>query len=134
MGQAEYDLNYHIVFATKHRVASLTPPLIKQMETIVFKLGREIGFDMHAVNGYVDHVHLLLRIPPSLSIATVVKRIKGRSSRYLEVVYWQVGYWVSGIERRSFANALDYIENQWEHHQHKQREKEGFFEPPLAGN
>lgn len=51
--------------------------------------------------GYIDHIHLLVAIPPKHSVAGIVKRLKGSSSYYLntsglsaEPFAWQRGYGV----------------------------------------
>ncbi|HRP70443.1 MAG TPA: IS200/IS605 family transposase [Turneriella sp.] len=116
-GNSYYELYYHVVFATKRREAMLSLAKISEIREIVKRKSDEMGFLSHIVNGYVDHIHMLVTIPPSLAIATVVKHIKGVSSRSIDELYWQEGYWVQGIEKKSVSTVAAYIENQWHHHQ-----------------
>ena len=129
MGHIHFDLQYHIVFATKNRYPYLTPEMISLIQSMVMELSSLLRFEVIALNGFVDHLHLLLRIPPHLSVATVVKRVKGRTSREIGDLYWQVGYWVAGVESRNIPTITEYIRNQWESHPNRQLENSAFYEP-----
>jgi putative transposase len=53
------------------------------------------GFDecqLHAIGGIEDHIHLIVSIPPKLSIADFAKRIKGSSARYLNQEFAKDNY------------------------------------------
>ena len=133
MGHVHYDLQYHIVFATKKRYPYLTPEKISLIQSMAAELGAILHFEVIALNGFVDHLHLLLRIPPQLGVATVVKRIKGRTSRVIGELYWQAGYWVTVVEEQNIAGVRDYIRNQWENHTKELTVAANFFEPFLRG-
>ena len=65
--------------------------------------------DKHSFNTDEDHVHLQIEIPPNLSIAAVVQRLKSESSQHLKKQFrfiremyidgsiWSVGYFVSTV-------------------------------------
>ena len=78
---------------------------------------------IHALNGWTDHVHLVGCIPPKLSVADGVRRLKGASSSFMRTSHfqhklfeWARGYGVFtlGESQREFAEA--YVHNQKEHH------------------
>ena len=90
---------------------------------------------MLAIRGIEDHVHLLVRLPPSLAPATLVKRVKGSSSHAVNhatgihrTFQWQGGYGAFSISKRHVPIAGNYILRQEEHH----REQRSWlpFEPP----
>ena len=121
-----YDLKYHIVWITKYR----KPVLTKEIGTRVRDLVRMIcaSLDVEIVKGNVsrDHVHLLVSVPPTLSVSRLVQRMKGLTSRRLlqenrglNKVYWGRhlwgrGYFVSSVGNVSEQMIAAYIENQQE--------------------
>ena len=123
-----YDLKYHVVFCTKYRYRIL----IGQVATRVRELIREICAANYVdiVSGSLspDHIHLLLSVPPSLSVSKVVQYIKGKSSRrmlqefeHLRKQYWghhlwARGYFVVTVGNVNTEDVQRYIEQQEEHH------------------
>jgi putative transposase len=69
-------------------------------------------------------MHLIVAIPPSRSIADVVKRLKGASSHHLnQMIYkgsfaWQRGHGVLSLGQRQLDVAQQYVQNQKQHHTH----------------
>jgi REP element-mobilizing transposase RayT len=116
-------LYYHLVWATKNREPLIQP----EMEALLYDTFRrkaaELGVQILALNGWVDHVHLVVSIPPKLALAAVVKHFKGTSAyevnhHDLDLSFgWQRGYGALslGEQRRPFAEA--YVRNQKQHHQ-----------------
>jgi REP element-mobilizing transposase RayT len=75
------------------------------------------------VNGTADHVHLLLRLPPSASIAEAMRVLKTNSSRWVHEKWpsrstfgWQTGYGAFSVSQSNVSAVLHYIANQEEHH------------------
>jgi REP element-mobilizing transposase RayT len=74
------------------------------------------------IGGIEDHVHVLLKLPATVSIATMVKQVKGSSSHLAnhEVlpygVKWQGGCSASSVSRRAVPRVRDYVLRQEEHH------------------
>lgn len=114
--QTRNSLNYHIVFSTKNREKNLTIDHFVNMREWTKEKGEEIGIIVHALNGYKDHVHILISIPPRLSISYVVMRIKGYLSFKIPDVYWQSGYSVDVVESDNFERISNYIRDQVQHH------------------
>ena len=90
-----YDLKYHIVWITKYRKPILRGEIGKRVRELVRQTCASL--EVYIVKGHVskDHVHLLVSVPPKLSVSELVKRLKGRSSRKmleefgeLRKVYW----------------------------------------------
>ena len=77
-----YTLNLlHVVFSTKNRA-----PLIRNLASLVKNLrgiARNKNIDVLAAGGTHNHVHLLLRIPPTRPVSESIRDLKANSSRYM---------------------------------------------------
>lgn len=76
-----------------------------------------------AIGGTDDHVHLLLALPQTVSVAKAVQLIKGGSSKWIHDTFpeyaafeWQEGYGAFTIGKSGVAETIDYINRQEEHH------------------
>ena len=120
-----YYCEYHLVFATKYRRKIFNDGLfaymlerLKQLKTYYPEI------DILNINHDVDHIHVLVVIPPKFSVSQVVRIIKSNTSKdlkkkfpFLKDVYWGTdgiwsdGYFVStvGINEETIKR---YIENQ----------------------
>lgn len=119
-----YDLKYHIVWITKYRKPILRGAIGKRVRELIRQTCASL--DVYIVKGHIskDHVHLLVSVPPKLSVSELVKRLKGRSSRkmleeYSELrqAFWGRHMWARGYFAASTGNVTDeiiaeYIENQ----------------------
>ena len=83
----------------------------------------ELGVYVYAINGWYDHVHLIVAIPPKHAVAYVVKCLKGASSHDLnhavQLDYqfaWQRGYGALSLGERQRPQAEAYVQNQKQHH------------------
>ncbi len=70
-----------------------------------------------------DHVHLLLTLKPTDTVADVVKKLKGSSSHFINVeagsaqaLYWQRGYGAVSLRKRDIPFVKEYVERQKQHH------------------
>ena len=107
---------YHVVFVTKYRFKVLHGPMRERMREIIRQTCEEIG--VHIVRGVLarDHVHMFLSIPPKLSLAYVMQRIKGRASRRIQMEfpelrkrYWGRRFWARGYFSTTSGNVTDDI-------------------------
>jgi len=77
-----YVLNYvHCVFSTKQRTQLIRDP--QSLWAYIRGIARNRKFDLLAVGGTADHVHLLMALPASQNLADVMRDIKANSSRHL---------------------------------------------------
>ena len=83
MGGAYAELYVHMVWATVQRRPLLTAEVWPRLKGAFRSIGHRIGVDVMEVGGVDDHVHVLVRMPTTLSVATVAKHLKGASSHLI---------------------------------------------------
>ena len=83
----------------------------------------DVGCVVLALNGSADHVHLLAQVPNTITIASLVKQIKGASSHLMnhrqigsEFFKWQGGYGAFSVGQQEIPRVSSYISRQKEHH------------------
>ncbi len=81
----------HCVFSTKNREPILTPKVRERLWPYLGGIARENGVKALAIGGVADHVHLLLSLPASLSIAKAMQLLKGNSSKWLHETFPNCG-------------------------------------------
>lgn len=127
-----FDLKYHIVWITKYRKPILTTKRALRVRELI----REICL-AHSVNilkGHVskDHVHLLVSVPPQLSVSTLTQYFKGKTSRkllqedkQLSKLYWGQHLWARGYFAVSSGTVTDEAIMEYIQHQDEDEEKRG---------
>jgi len=115
---------YHLVWATKNREPLITAELEKELYAYIVSKADELGVIVYAINGCENHIHLVIAIPPKLSVAEVVRKLKGASSFFVNHVLqpngehfgWQRGYGCLSVGEKQRAIAIAYVEKQKKHH------------------
>jgi putative transposase len=109
-----YDIKYHLVWITKYRKPVLRGEIAKRLRELVRQTCATL--DVYIVSGHVatDHVHLLVSVPPTISVSELMKRVKGRSSRRmleefgeLSRQFWGRHLWARGYFAASSGNVTD---------------------------
>jgi putative transposase len=80
---AVVNLKYHVVWCPKYGRPVLVPPIVDCLRDIFNQVAAEYGFLLHTVEVMPDHVHLFVEADPTRSVAEIVNRFKGPSSRFL---------------------------------------------------
>jgi putative transposase len=116
-------LYYHLIWPTKHRERLLSEAVELRLYPYLVSKAAENGVYVYAINGWYDHIHMVVAIPPKHAVADIVKRLKGASSHYLnndarllENFAWQRGYGALSVGERQRAIAEAYVRNQKQHH------------------
>ena len=78
-----FDLKVHVVWITKYRKPVLSGETGHRLRDIIRRICEELEVEILAGNERLDHVHLLVSMPPKLSVSKLVQRLKGVSSRRL---------------------------------------------------
>lgn len=121
---ALWRLYYHIVWATKKREPLITNDIEEKFYGYLIGKADHLGCIIHAIGGIEDHIHLVVSIPPKLSIAEFVKTLKGSSAYHYnhslgnvkQQFGWQEGYGVFSVGGKQLQEAIDYVHNQKIHH------------------
>jgi len=117
------NLLYHIVFSTKHRRPDIDDELKADLFAYLGGIVRGIKGEPLIVNGIADHVHLLVVLPQTISVADALRTIKANSSAWVHErgpkhrqFAWQEGYGAFSVSESRKESVKRYIERQEEHH------------------
>jgi REP element-mobilizing transposase RayT len=116
-------LYLHLVWSTWDRYPILTDKIRPEVyRAIAAECARQRA-ELIALGGIDDHVHLLVRMPTTLSPADLAKQVKGSSSHLVNhaegrvpFFRWQGGYGAFSISKNHVARIREYVLNQEEHH------------------
>jgi putative transposase len=119
-----WDCKYHIVWITKYRYPILTGEIGERCRELLREIARSKEMTIYAGAINREHIHMLIGIPPYLSVSRAVQFLKGKSSHKLlseyaslKKRYWGQHLWARGYWVASSGNVTDevwkaYIENQ----------------------
>ena len=79
----------HLVFVTKYRRDVFTSEILSRIKEIFLETCEQMEVELIEFGGEDDHVHILVNVPPKLSVANLVGKLKGKSSYLLRKEYWQ---------------------------------------------
>ena len=123
MAHSFANLLYHIVFATRHREPLLDEPVRPELFAFLAGAVRDLGGIALAVNGMLEHVHLLVKLRPDDALSNVVRTIKARSCAWvhrtrteLAAFAWQSGYGAFSVSQSQEPRVHAYIDYQEKHH------------------
>ncbi len=117
---AVYDLKYHLVWITKYRKPVLRGEIAVRLRELIRQTCETL--EVYIEKGHLasDHVHLLVSVPPYVSVSDLMQRLKGRSSRKmleefgeLRRQYWGQHLWARGYFAASSGNVTDEIIKQY---------------------
>ena len=127
-GHSAYRTEYHIVWIPKYRRRILNPGVKGYLKKAIPKVMEDLpGCELVEYNIQVDHVHMVLIVPPKYAVSDVVKRIKGVTAKKLreklewlkkvywkEGVVWSPGYFVStiGLDEKTIIEYVKWQERQ----------------------
>ena len=113
----------HAVFATKYREPLFAKDKLQIICDHILKYSTESGIRIDTINGWYDHLHILLRLGSTQNISKIMNLLKGRSARWInteQIVQggfkWQKGYGCFSVSPKDVPRIRRYIERQDEHH------------------
>jgi REP element-mobilizing transposase RayT len=89
-------LHYLVTWGTRGRRPVLKDRHVRMLQEMVHQLCDERGLGLVEVVAGNDHVHVLIAIRPSQSIASVVRELKGRTANALLVEFPELRVWLRG--------------------------------------
>ena len=121
---AVWDCKYHLVWITKYWYPVLVGDVGLRARELLREIARSLEMTIYAGAINRDHVHMLVSIPPQVSVSRAVQFLKGKSShrllsefgalrkRYWGQHLWARGYWVASSGNVTDEVWQKYIENQ----------------------
>lgn len=119
---AVFSLKYHLVWCPKYRRPVLEGAIEKRLREVLEDVRAEHVWTIHALEVMPDHVHLFIESDPIYSVAEIVNRLKGASSRILRSEFpalrsrlptlWSRSYYAGAVGAVSDAVVRRYIESQ----------------------
>ena len=111
LAHTKWNCKYHIVFAPKYRRQIIYGKIKVDIGIILRKLCERKGVEIIDANACPDHIHMLVSIPPKLSVSQFMGYLKGKSSlmifdrhanlkyKYGNRQFWCTGYYVDTVGR-----------------------------------
>mgnify|MGYP003299821553 CR=1 FL=1 len=132
LSHSKWECKYHIVFAPKFRRKVIYGQLKRDIANILSMLCKRKGVEIIEAEMCRDHVHMLVRIPPNISVSSFMGYLKGKSTlmiferhanlkyKYGNRHFWCRGYYVDTVGKNA-KKIEEYIRNQiksdWEYDQ-----------------
>ena len=118
----------HVVFNTKERHKTIAKGMQPRLWAYSAGICQHLEILVHAIGGTEDHIHLLLQVPPKLSLANAVMKVKANSSGWMNEIghkfEWQEGYGAFSVSASNLGRVKAYINNQERHHRKMSFEEE----------
>ena len=140
-----WNCTYHIVFIPKFRRKAIYNKLRKDIQTYIKDLCKWKGVEMIEGHMMPDHIHLLVEIPPKMSVSQFMGYLKGKSAmmifnRHANLKYkfgnrnfWATGYYVSTVGLNT-ATIQKYIREQEKQDQIEDKLNTKEYEDPFKGS
>src|ERR1700691_3124679 len=118
-----WECKYHVVFISQCWKKTLYGQIRRELGAVFRELARRKESEIEEGHLMIDHVHMLISIPPKYSVAQVMGFMKGKTAIHIARVYagrrksfvgqqfWARGYWVSTVGRDEVA-VRRYIQEQ----------------------
>ena len=144
LSHSKWRCKYHIVFAPKYRRQIVYGQLKADIGKILRSLCERKGVNIISAECCPDHIHILLEIPPKISVSSFMGFLKGKSSlmiyekwgnmkfKYRNRQFWCRGYYVSTVGKNE-RKIRKYIQNQLEEDEMSEQLTLN-FEDPFTGN
>ena len=123
LSHTKWNCKYHIVFCPKYRRQEIYGKIKEDVGKILRKLCEAKGVEIIEAEACPDHIHMLVSIPPHLSVAQFMGYLKGKSSlmifdrhanlkyKYGNRHFWCRGYYVDTVGRNE-KKIAEYGRNQ----------------------
>ena len=117
---------YQIVYSTKYRKKTLKPENRATLFKYLCGILKNKNCFLYQINGVEDHIHFLISLHPSISLASLVKDLKLGASSFISETDlfenfggWQDGYSAFTYSIKEKERLVKYIKSQEQHHQKK---------------
>jgi len=123
MGHIYYKNWVHLIWCTKDRFSFLKREIRFKVFDHILEKAKEKGYDIDTINGFTDHVHVLISLNPKYAISDAVNIFKGEASHWINSekltqyhFVWQDGFSVFSVSESQVEKVRNYIIKQEIHH------------------
>ena len=113
----------HFVWRTWDSLPLITEEIERDLFRYMSTVCQDDKCDVLAIGGMPDHVHLFASLAPTISIAELMKHVKGGSSRFVSkhlclgpTFQWQGHYGAFSVSPHEKSVVIQYVRNQKQHH------------------
>jgi len=113
----------HFVWATWDRQELITEEVERPLHRCIEAICEKCGCPVLAINGMCDHVHVLVKLTNTITMADLMEKVKGGSSRFVtddlkpnSGFKWRGSYGAFSVSPHEKQKVVSYIENQKRHH------------------
>ena len=128
-GHVVYKCDYHVVWVPKYRFRILTGEVGRLVDQDIRKLSEWLGCEVIELNVRSDHVHVVVSIPPKVSVSTYMGTML-KKRPYWGNHFWARGYFVNtvGLNEEMIKR---YVKYQEEEERKEERDQNDFNQPEL---
>jgi REP element-mobilizing transposase RayT len=126
MANTYTQIHIQAVFAVKYRKALIQKDWRVELYKYITTVIQNESHKVLQINGMPDHLHILFGMRPVQSLADLMKKVKGESSKWVNRnnlakarFSWQEGYGAFSYSKSQVPNVIRYIQNQENHHKDK---------------
>jgi putative transposase len=114
----------HVMFSTQSEMKVIKAWMETRLYSYIQATARRFGVTIIAIGGTSDHLHMLLKCPPNLSLSFVMQKLKGISSKWMNDTFyrrqrifkWQKGYTAFSVGYEDKSRVIRTINTQKERH------------------
>jgi REP element-mobilizing transposase RayT len=117
------ELYLHLIWSTWDRTPWIVDAMRPRLHAMLAAIAQDEGCSFVVVGGVSDHVHVLVRAPPTTCPADLVRHLKGISSRVAHLdlsidpsCRWSQGYALFSVDPDDVSELTAYIDDQPRHH------------------
>ena len=132
LSQTIWHCQYHIIWVPKYRYRVLSGKIANEVENCVRAFSEQLGCEIVELNIQTDHVHLLVFVPPKVSISSYVGTVKGRTAirvfnrfrKLKEKPYWGNQFWARGCCVDTVGLDAEMVQKYIKYQEQKERNSE----------
>ena len=132
LSQTIWHCQYHIVWVPKYRFRILSGKVANEVENCIRAFFEQLGCEIIELNIQIDHVHLIVMVPPKVSISGYAGTVKGRTAirvfnrfrKLKEKPYWGNHFWARGYCVDTIGLDSEMVRKYVKYQEQKERESE----------
>ena len=132
LSQTIWHCQYHIIWVPKYRYRVLTGKIAREVDNCIRAFSEQMGCEIVELNVQIDHVHLLVLVPPKVSISGYMGTVKGRTAirvfnkfrKLKEKPYWGNRFWGRGYCVDTVGLDTEMVQKYIKHQERKERKSE----------